>query len=175
MTTPRFVPPDLQRMLEMSSSGVDIVTFIVITHPNMGQAAYLAVDDVDYLIGGQIYQRAKGVKLKPVTDTDQAPRTTFSFPNVDYSRLIGLADIVDPAKVTFHYAPDTSFDRRTKPRQLKAGKVLEPFWRHIGLNLTDVSVTETLVSGSLRGPDYSQEQHPSLIVTQELFPGVYLQ
>ncbi|MBZ9678889.1 hypothetical protein [Mesorhizobium sp. ES1-1] len=175
MTEPRFVPTDLQRMLEMSSSGVDIVTFITIAHPNMAQTAFLAVDDVDYLIDGQTYQRAKGVKLKPLTDTEQAPRTTFSFPNVDYSRLIGLAEIVDPAKVTFFYAPDTSFDRRTKPRVLKAGKVLEPFWRHIGLNLTDVSVSETVVSGTLRGPDYSQEQHPSLIVTQELFPGAYLQ
>lgn len=171
----RFVPLDLQRLLEQSSSGVHIVTFIRITHPGIGQDAYLAVDDVDYLIDGQLHKAAKGVKIKPVTDTDQAPRTTFSFPNVDYTTLIGLADIVDPAKVSFYYAPDTNFDRRTSPRVLKAGNTIQPFWRHLALNLTDVSVNEVVVSGTLRGPDYSQEQHPNLLVTQELFPGVYLQ
>lgn len=175
MIAPRSVPLDLQRLLEQHSTGVAVVAFVVITHPAMGQTARLVLDDVDYLLDGQTYTRAKGLKIKPVTDTDQAPRSTFSFPNVDYNTLVSLSGIVDPAKVSFYYAADTAFDRRTNPRQLKAGKVIQPFWRHQALNFTDVVVSQTTVSGTLRGPDYSQEQYPNLIVTQELFPGVYLQ
>ncbi len=171
----RYVPVDLQRLLEMSSTGEAIITFVTITHPQLDDAVNLVIDDVDYLIGGETYHRANGVKLKPVTDTDAAPRSTFAFPNVDYTSLIRLADIVDPARVSFFYAASTAFDRRKKPRELKPGKVLEPFWRHQSLYFTDVTVDEASVSGTLRGPDYSQEQWPTLIVTQELLPGVYAQ
>lgn len=171
----RFVPVDLQRLLEMSSSGVSIITFITVTHPAMEQVVNMVVDDVDYLIDGVKFHRAKGIKLKPVTDTDAAPRSAFAFPNVDYTSLIKLADIVDPARVSFFYAASTSFNRRSNPRELKAGAALEPFWRHQALYLTDVAVDEASVSGTLRGPDYSQEQWPTLIVTQELLPGVYAQ
>lgn len=171
----RFVPVDLQRLLEMSSSGVSIITFVTVTHPDMEKTVNLVIDDVDYLVGGETYHRANGVKLKPVTDTDAAPRSTFAFPNVDFTSLIKLADIVDPARVSFFYASSTSFDRRKKPRELKSDKALEPFWRHQALYFTDVTVDEASVSGTLRGPDYSQEQWPTLIVTQELLPGVYAQ
>lgn len=173
--TPRFVPVDLQRLLELSSAGVAVITFIVVTHPQLDQPVNLVIDDIDYEIDGALYHRANGVKLKPVTDTDAPPRSTFAFPNVDYSSLVRLENVVDPARVSFFYAASTSFDRRKNPRVLKAGKVLEPFWAHQALYFTDVVVNEASVSGTLRGPDYSQEQWPNLIVTQELLPGAYLQ
>ncbi|MEL6920967.1 MAG: hypothetical protein AAFO77_08055, partial [Pseudomonadota bacterium] len=160
----RTMPLVTRRDLEEIAANEACVWFVTIRHPNVVGEVRLVTDNCDYQIGDALYHQA-WFEIALLTDTDQPPRTQFSFPNTDRSQTLQLEAMTTPARVDMILHTTAWFDLTSEPRALKTGTTeadLVPIYAARYLSLRAVNVTPGSVSVvpvfSARGSDVRSNQ-----------------
>lgn len=169
----RSIPVASRQRMEESSDGDPSLMFGTIRHKTLIVPIRLVLDGADYVLGGDIFHKCY-FELELLTDDDKPPKATFTFPNVDRQPINLLANVVGPAMVDFKLVSASYFDLTVEPRTVKAGLTVETLYSASSLSLTDITVDQTQVKGTLRGYDFRQESWPSLRATQDRLPGVFM-
>lgn len=169
----RVLPERVRQSLESSASGDADIMFVTITHPELDGSIRLARDGADYLVDGETFHQS-WFEIDILSDTDGPPKSRFRFPNVDRTAITMLREVVGPAIVAFDLYSSAWFDLSANPRTVKPGETLVATYSASNLFLTDITITPAEVSGTLRSWDYRQESWPDMLVSQEVFPGVWV-
>lgn len=168
----RTIPLITQRTLETETSADATIMFVTISHPEVDGVIRLVADGEDYVFGGETYHKG-GFELSLLTDDDTPPTARFTFPNVKREAMTRLEKVTSPAQVTFEAVSSAYFDINKVPRTAKSGVTPIAFYSARHLMLTEVNVTVSEVTGTLRSRDYRQEIWPGRRATPELTPGVW--
>ena len=127
-------------------------------------------DPKDHTYGGETYTGFM-FDIEILSDTDQPPRAQVSVQNVDRQIGEALRQTTDPIRCTITICPGSEFDQTVDPRtEIGTAAVV---YQATDLYLVDVEVDAMYVRGVLMLWDYSQEQWPSVMATQDRMPGLF--
>ena len=170
--TERTVPASVMAELERQTSADALLTFLTLTHPDLGQPVRVVADhsDFKYVLGGDTYQGMPfggGI----LTDDDQMPTAELIIPNID--RRIGFALKRSRSRPSIDLAVYSSadFDLTVNPRTEigTASKV----YSFVDFYLSEVQLDAIAIRGRVTLRDYAQEPWPYLRATQDRCPGLY--
>lgn len=166
--------PSLLAELERAAGGAHIPFFIDIEHQQLEEPIGLVLDDADYSFEGRLWVKAR-LDLSPVTDSDQPAEANFRFPNIDRRRTALLSKVTGALRVSFRLFSSSWFDTAKDPRTVRTGLTPVAAYEAYDLDLIDVSVTPSEVSGRLQGYDYRSEAVPARRTAYEDFPGAFFE
>lgn len=127
-----------QAWLQARETADAALCLLTIYHPMMETFRFVRNTE-DIVSRGDTYA-ACYFDLDILTDNDQPPRATLTFPNVDRIMGIALARIVGPPQITIEVVSSAHLD--------------EPIYRAARLKLKNVNVDPLVLSGDLvRGDD----------------------
>lgn len=166
----RSLSASFRRELEKQTSAEVILLFAEITHASLSDPIRIVSDTKDFSYNGYTWIGFPCDITIP-DDTDSWPRAKLEFQNVDPMQCYKLRDMVNPPRVSLTMLTLSSFNTTVVPRTPLSTPPIE--WQALHLYLTDVEVDAMMVSGTLRGLDYSQENYPGIRATQNRCPGLY--
>lgn len=164
--------PSLIAELERATGGAHIPFFIDIDHESLEEPIGLVLDDADYLFEGRLWHKSR-LDLAPVSDSDKPAEANFRFPNIDRRRTALLSTITGSLRVSFRLFSSSWFDTGKTPRVVRSGLTPVAAYEAYDLDLVDVTVTPSEVSGRLRGYDYRSEAVPARRAAYSDFPGAF--
>lgn len=139
---------------ETSDPGLCLLT---IYHPMLETFRFVR-NTVDVVSRGDTYT-ACPFDLDILNDNDQPPRATLTFPNVDRTIGIKLAEIVGPPQITIEVASFARIDA--------------PIIRAARLKLKNVNVDPLVLTGDLLRVDDSSEVCGTIRVTPARCPALF--
>lgn len=160
-------------MLEASNSNGVLLVFLTITHHETTEVIRLVLDNEDFELGGELFNKS-WFTITMLPDNERPPEATLSFPNVNRRAMNMIRHVNGPARVMFEIYSSRFFDTTVAPRVPVPGPAPTRMYRAKGLYLTNVSVSPSEVSATLRSWDYRTERWPEKTGTQALLPGVYV-
>lgn len=166
----RDIPGATLASIQDAVSPDALLGFLTITHPSLVAPLRIVSDPLDFVCGGETFAGCP-FEFQMLTDEDTVPTTTLRVQNVD--RRIGeaLRGIADRAMVRLDARSTADFDLSAVPRtEIGTAAVLYGF-RYF--ELTDVTVTDIDVSGTLMIRDYTTEPYPGKRATMTRCPGLF--
>ena len=157
--------------LTSESSGIAILAFLTITHPEIAEPLRFVSDGGDYVRDGVTWTGIP-FEFALLTDTDRPPETKIKIQNVD--RVIGesiMAMGTEPARVKIELLSSLDFDETVEPRAEIGTAHVE--YSASGLMLINISMNALEVSGSLKSWDYTQEIWPMTAATKDRLPALF--
>jgi hypothetical protein len=148
-----------------------LVAFALVEHPNLSAPLRVVSDVLDYMWQSERWT-AVPFGFRILTDTDAAPETRITLPNVD--RRIGkaLLSLTGRAQISLSILSSADFDMALDPREpIGAVTPLYAFHRY---DLTDVTGDISQISGRVTLRDFSQEPYPGIRATQSRMPGLFV-
>lgn len=170
MVTARSIPSGVQREIERAYSSDHVLIFLRLSSPQLDSTVDVVSDPKNHVYDGDTYVGFE-FNITLLTDDDQPPTAQLQIQNVD--RIIGetLRKVTEPIRAAITVIAGSEFNNSVDPRvELGTSAVM---YSATDLYLVDVEVTALTVTGSLRLWDYSQEQWPSLMSTEDRLPGLF--
>ena len=170
MPTTRSIPSATLAEIESASTTENILVFVTLDHDVLSEPIRVVSDPVNYVYGSNTYTGFQ-FDIEILTDDDRPPTARLSVQNVDREIGDALRKITSPMKVTLTIIAGSQFTQSVDPRA-EIGTA-STMYSATDLELVDVEVTAMFVTGTLRLRDYSQEQWPSTMGTQDRLPGLF--
>lgn len=170
MATARSIPAGVIREIEREHSSQNFLVFAEFYNDEIATPIRVVSDPVDHVYGGDTYTGFQ-FNITILSDTDRPPEAQVQIQNVD--RVVGsaLRDVTEPIRANLTVIAGTEFNQAVDPRtEIGTAAII---YQASELYLVDVEVTALTVTGILRLWDYTQEQWPSVMATQDRFPGLF--
>jgi len=163
-------------MLDKQESGDFPLIFLRIRHSSFSYEIRVVNNGADIKLNSTDTEQETFIgfpfEISILSDGEQSPSAQLSVQNVD--RRIGkaLLDTVDPARIDIEIYSSAMFDESVTPHvPFEDDPAFE--YKAQYLWLTDVSIRNDVVGGTLHGWDYSQENYPGISATESRCPGLF--
>lgn len=147
------------------------LVFVQIEHPRLSEPIRIVRDapDLFYVWGGHTWV-GMPFGMSIMSDGDGRPETVLRIPNVIGKYREALIALSEPPRVTAWLISSAYFDLTVNPRTEIGTAQID--WSHVPLDLVDVVISPSEISGRVTMPDLAQEPVPFMRVTADRFPGI---
>jgi hypothetical protein len=169
MTQRRSVSTEFE-LTERHGLNVHLV-FVEITSDRLPDPIRLVRDapGLQYVWQGHTWVGAPfGISI--MSDGEDRPESVIRIPNTIGRYREAIEDITDPPRVTAWVISSGFFDLTVNPRVELSTPLVD--WSHVPLDIVDIQITPSEISGRIAMPDLSQEPVPFVRVTPDRFPGI---
>lgn len=167
---PRPISLSFRAALESPNNDDPPIVFLRITHATLGDPLRICGDLTDFVLDGDTYIGFPFV-FQILSDTDTAPVAKLGIQNVDDRIGRALRSISTPLGIEMEIYAASDWDLTVRPRVPLGTPALQ--YRATNLELRQVRVDASAVSGTLMSRSYIDEPWPSLKALPSVLPGVH--